>query len=89
MVLLGHGGGGSLSQRLIDQLLVPAFGPADGVLLDAAVLPAEAGPLAFTTDSYVVRPLFFPAATSAAWRCLAPSMIWPWWGPARLHSASV
>ena len=60
MVLLGHGGGGSLSQRLIDQLLLPAFGPADGVLLDAAVLPAEAGPLAFTTDSYVVRPLFFP-----------------------------
>jgi hydrogenase expression/formation protein HypE len=60
MVLLGHGGGGSLSQRLIDQLLVPALGPADGVLLDAAVLPAEAGPLAFTTDSYVVRPLFFP-----------------------------
>jgi hydrogenase expression/formation protein HypE len=45
---------------LVDQLLVPAFGPADGVLLDAAVLPAEAGPLAFTTDSYVVRPLFFP-----------------------------
>jgi hydrogenase expression/formation protein HypE len=45
---------------LIDQLLVPAFGPADGVLHDAAVLPAEAGPLAFTTDSYVVRPLFFP-----------------------------
>jgi hydrogenase expression/formation protein HypE len=60
MVLLGHGGGGSLSQRLIDQLLVPAFGPADGVLHDAALLPAEAGPLAFTTDSYVVRPLFFP-----------------------------
>ena len=59
-VLLGHGGGGSLSQRLIDKLLVPAFGPADGVLLDAAVLPAEAGPLAFTTDSYVVRPLLFP-----------------------------
>jgi len=59
-VLLGHGGGGSLSQRLIDQLLLPAFGPADGVLLDAALLPAEAGPLAFTTDSYVVRPLFFP-----------------------------
>lgn len=60
MVLLGHGGGGSLSQRLIDQLLLPAFGPADGVLHDAAVLPAEAGPLAFTTDSYVVRPLSFP-----------------------------
>ena len=60
MVLLGHGGGGSLSQRLIDQLLVPAFGPADGVLRDAAVLAAETGPLAFTTDSYVVRPLLFP-----------------------------
>jgi len=59
-VLLGHGGGGSLSQRLIEQLLVPAFGPADGVLRDAAVLAAETGPLAFTTDSYVVRPLLFP-----------------------------
>jgi len=59
-VLLGPGGGGSLSQQLIDQLLVPAVGPGDGVLLDAAVLPAEAGPLAFTTDAYVVRPLQFP-----------------------------
>jgi len=59
-VQLGHGGGGSLSHDLIKQLLVPAFGPADGVLHDAAVLPAEAGPLAFTTDAYVVRPLLFP-----------------------------
>ncbi|MCT0200377.1 hydrogenase expression/formation protein HypE [Synechococcus sp. CS-1325] len=59
-VQLGHGGGGSLSHDLIRQLLVPAFGPADGVLHDAAVLPAEAGPLAFSTDAYVVRPLLFP-----------------------------
>jgi hydrogenase expression/formation protein HypE len=57
---LGHGGGGRLSQQLINGLLVPAFGPADGVLHDAAVLPEQAGRLAFTTDSFVVRPLLFP-----------------------------
>jgi len=59
-VQLGHGGGGGLSQRLIEELLVPAFGPDDGVLHDAATLAAGPGELAFTTDSYVVRPLVFP-----------------------------
>jgi len=59
-VQLGHGGGGGLSQRLIEELFVPAFGPADGVLHDAATLAAGPGALAFTTDSYVVRPLVFP-----------------------------
>jgi hydrogenase expression/formation protein HypE len=62
-VLLGHGGGGSLSQELITELLLPAFGPADGVLLDAAVLPGDASRQAFTTDAYVVRPLLFPGGT--------------------------
>lgn len=57
---LAHGGGGRLSQQLIAELLLPAFGPADGVLHDAALLPPQPGRLAFTTDSYVVRPLFFP-----------------------------
>ena len=57
---LGHGGGGRLSQQLITELLLPAFGPTDGVLHDAAVLPPQAGRLAFTTDSFVVRPLLFP-----------------------------
>ena len=59
-ISLGHGGGGRLSQRLIHELLLPAFGPADGVLHDAALLPPQQGRLAFSTDSFVVRPLLFP-----------------------------
>jgi hydrogenase expression/formation protein HypE len=59
-VQLAHGGGGRLSQQLIHKLLMPAFGPPDGVLHDAALLSSPGQTLAFTTDSYVVRPLFFP-----------------------------
>jgi len=61
LVLLAHGGGGRLSRRLIESLIVPAF---DNELLrmlhDGAVAPFPGGRLAFTTDSYVVRPLEFP-----------------------------
>jgi hydrogenase expression/formation protein HypE len=57
---LGHGGGGRLSQQLLQELILPAFGPADAVPHDAALLPPQSGRLAFTTDSYVVRPLEFP-----------------------------
>lgn len=60
-VLLAHGGGGRLMQELIHEVFLRAF---DNPLLaqahDGAVFPVEAGRLAFTTDSYVVRPLFFP-----------------------------
>ena len=59
-IQLAHGGGGTLSRQLIEELLLPAFGPADGVLHDAALFSPPAGQLAFSTDSYVVRPLFFP-----------------------------
>lgn len=59
-IQLAHGGGGRLSQQLIQDLLIPAFGPADGLLHDAALLPSPGHTLAITTDSYVVRPLFFP-----------------------------
>ena len=61
IILLGHGSGGTLSHRLLDELIVPVLsgiGPRDQN--DAAVLPPVAGRLAFTTDSYVVDPLFFP-----------------------------
>lgn len=59
-VLLAHGGGGKLTRRLIDELFRPAFrNPLLDMQHDGAILPA-AGRLAFTTDSYVVRPLFFP-----------------------------
>ena len=60
-VLLAHGGGGRLMHQLIENMFVPAFGNA---LLnarhDGAVFQIKGARLAFTTDSYVVRPLFFP-----------------------------
>ncbi len=63
-VVLGHGGGGRLSADLVEHLFVPAFAStALARLGDAAVLPAPAGRLAFSTDSYVVHPLFFPGGS--------------------------
>ena len=60
-VVLGHGGGGALSQDLVDHLFLPAFGnPTLEVLGDASVVDLPAGRIAITTDSFVVRPLFFP-----------------------------
>ena len=60
-VVLGHGGGGALSQDLVDHLFLPAFGnPTLEVLGDASVVDVPAGRIAITTDSFVVRPLFFP-----------------------------
>lgn len=60
-IVMGHGGGGRLSAELIEHLFLPAFGTdAAAVLHDAASLEADGTRLAFSTDSYVVRPLFFP-----------------------------
>ena len=61
-VVLGHGGGGALSGELIEHLFLPAFGEAarGATPTDAAVLTIGGERLAFTTDTYVVRPLFFP-----------------------------
>lgn len=69
-VQLAHGGGGRLSQRLVEGMFVPAFAnPALAELGDGAVLGPElasvltlagGGRLAVSTDSFVVRPLFFP-----------------------------
>jgi hydrogenase expression/formation protein HypE len=60
-ILLAHGGGGRLMHELIEQVFMPAFGnPTLDARHDAAVIEVAAGRLAFTTDSYVVRPLFFP-----------------------------
>ena len=59
-VVLGHGGGGILSEELIENLFLPAFGSAGGPSRDSAVLHAHGGRIALTTDSYVVNPLFFP-----------------------------
>jgi hydrogenase expression/formation protein HypE len=59
-IVIGHGGGGKLSSELIQHLFVPAFnGGAEIELHDAVTFDVEAGRLAFSTDAYVVRPLFF------------------------------
>lgn len=59
-IVLGHGGGGVLSEELIENLFLPAFGTGDGAARDSAVLTVAAGRIALSTDSYVVQPLFFP-----------------------------
>ena len=61
IILLGHGSGGRLSHQLLDELITPILSgiePRDQN--DAAVLETRGGRLAFTTDSYVVDPIFFP-----------------------------
>src|SRR5208283_421938 len=60
-VLLAHGGGGTLMQQLIEKMFTVAFGPkpASG-LHDSIVLNLPVDKIAFTTDSFVVKPLFFP-----------------------------
>jgi hydrogenase expression/formation protein HypE len=72
-VQLAHGGGGRLMRDLIENVFLPAFGdrsplpPGEGQgegrvapPHDSVVLPTAGGRLAFTTDSFVVSPLFFP-----------------------------
>ena len=60
-VLLAHGGGGKLMHQLIGKLFLPAFrNPLLEPQHDASVFDIAGQRLAFTTDSYVVRPLFFP-----------------------------
>lgn len=60
-VQLAHGGGGALAQRLLEELFRPAFAnPWLDAAHDGALLDVDAARLAFTTDSYVVRPLIFP-----------------------------
>lgn len=60
-VLLGHGSGGRLSEQLLREVFLPAFhNPYLDQLNDQATVPLAGEALAFTTDSYVVNPLFFP-----------------------------
>jgi hydrogenase expression/formation protein HypE len=66
-VLLAHGGGGTLTRQLIETMFLPAFGnPMLEARHDGAVFSPPAGKLAFTTDSYVVKPLFFPGGDIGA-----------------------
>ena len=60
-VLLAHGGGGRLMQQLIERMFTESFGPKPaGGLHDSTVLNMPGNKIAFTTDSFVVKPLFFP-----------------------------
>ena len=60
-IQLAHGAGGKLSAMLIEKLFLPRFGNQTlDKLEDQAILPRPAGRLAFTTDSFVVDPIFFP-----------------------------
>ncbi len=61
VIQLAHGGGGRLMHQLLDRLVVPAFRNRHlDTRHDAAVLEIGGARIAFTTDSYVVRPAFFP-----------------------------
>lgn len=60
-IVMAHGGGGKLTRKLVEGIFGPAF--ANAALderHDGARLPVVDGRIAMTTDSYVVRPLFFP-----------------------------
>ena len=60
IITLDYGSGGKKSSRLIEKLILPKlFNPALGALADGAIV--EGGEkLAFSTDSFVVDPIFFP-----------------------------
>jgi len=63
-ILLDHGSGGKISHRLTAELILPAFdNPALAQLDDGAVLNVADGRLAFSTDTYVVDPIFFPGGS--------------------------
>ncbi len=60
-VVLGHGSGGKLSAELMQEIFLPAFAnPALSQLNDQAIVSVKGVDLAFTTDSFVVKPLLFP-----------------------------
>ncbi len=60
-IALAHGGGGRRMARLIEEIIKPHFPTADVENLhDGALLPGGGRELAFTTDSFVVSPHFFP-----------------------------
>jgi len=63
-VVLGHGGGGKLSAELVEHLFLPQFSHhALQELGDASVVPITTGRIALSSDSFVVRPLFFPGGS--------------------------
>lgn len=64
-ISLEHGEGGELTHRLIRDLFVQYFGHTDQAKLDAALILLPPGRIAFTTDTFVVKPPFFQGEISA------------------------
>lgn len=60
LITLNHGSGGRASQDLIKEIFLKSFGDADSVLTDSAILKLTKDRIAFTTDSFVIDPIFFP-----------------------------
>ena len=59
-ITLNHGSGGKASQDLIKNVFIHSFGDSNIVLSDSAILDVPENKLAFTSDSYVIDPIFFP-----------------------------
>jgi hydrogenase expression/formation protein HypE len=60
-IIVGHGSGGRLTHQLVQKMIVPAFqNPALKVQHDGAMVSMGGARIAFSTDSYVVSPIFFP-----------------------------
>jgi hydrogenase expression/formation protein HypE len=60
-ILMGHGSGGRLTAKLVEEIILPALhNPFLDPLDDSAIVSSNARRIAFTTDSYVVTPIFFP-----------------------------
>jgi hydrogenase expression/formation protein HypE len=62
-ISLAHGDGGELSHRLIRDLFVDAFGDANAAMFDAAQITLSNKQIAVTTDSFVIKPIFFPGGS--------------------------
>lgn len=60
-IMMAHGGGGRMTQMLIERMFLPAFSSHSlETLHDGAILNLNGGRLAFTTDAFTISPLFFP-----------------------------
>lgn len=59
-ISLAHGDGGELAHKLIQSVFVEAFGHSDHARFDAALFTVPSEKIAITTDSFVVKPVFFP-----------------------------
>ncbi|WP_147533684.1 hydrogenase expression/formation protein HypE [Bacillus marasmi] len=63
IISLAHGDGGELSHQLIQELFVEAFGNREESMFDATQLSLPTSEIAVTTDSFVIKPVFFPGGT--------------------------